>query len=450
MLRTLRVGGIVASFVLSATLATVGTGCAQGGAMADSSEGAVDTQKPDFAKNSQLAGTIDYGQKSQTVAYAKTPLYRTLRFQGGPGDQVVATVQGPLGTTPLLWLLDAAMQPISGVSAIAPRAGATSTTLSLVLPASGSTFFLAMSTAEQAPVALSVTLAGVLPAAGCDEDNPLQREVTEADRAMPHPVLSFIRASGWNCMHRQWHDVRQLSFLVGVENLYIAKYHPDWTIVRPQEGEAGNGIAFLAMHRVMLGMLRERFAEQLREPAYGPLGGFPWGKVPKELDDPSAPVPGLNRRAFDDRYLKTVATFETSMASFSSDGSLVASDDAFGLYIQTKHRPIPGTDWNLSRDLSTGLHNYLHGRFNDPQSVVRTGNFARNLESQYFWQLHGWLDEAWTRFRKSHGLADATDVAYLQAMNVACMDMLHSHPGSHDGHTKAKWDVGAATCIRMQ
>ncbi len=443
-----RVPGLVGALVLGTALATLAVGCAQGDL--DSTANADVAQNLDFARNSLLAGSIDYGQSDRTVAYAKTPLYRTLRFQGGPGDQVTATVQGPPGTTPLVWFLDEAMQPLSGAAATAPPAGDRSATLTLTLPPRGTTFFLALSTLQEAPVALNVALTGALPAATCDEDNPLQREVLAADRAMPHAMLSFIRASGWNCMHREWHDVRQLSFLVGLENMYIAKYHPSWTIVRPQEGEAGNGIAFLAMHRAMLAILRARFAAQLNDAVYAPLKGFTWGNVPKDVDDPIAPVPGLSRRPFDERYLKTIATVESSMASFTSDGALVGTDDAFGLYIQTKHRPIPGTDWNLSHDLSSGLHNYLHGRFNDPQSVVRTGNFARNLESQYFWQLHGWLDEAWSRFRKAHGPADASDPVYMQAMNLACMDMIHNHPGSHDGHTEAKWDVAAGTCIRVE
>jgi hypothetical protein len=432
-----------ATFVLF--VATVGCVSSNG----DTPDEVVSSLDIAFAKESLLVGTLDYGQTSADIAYVKSPLYRTMRFEGGADDVVTVNVQAGAGASPLVWILDEAMKPLA---ASVPAVGAASTkaSVSVKLPPTGNTFFLAVRTAAQNASTLKVSLSAQLPVAGCDEDNLISREVVDSDRGMPHSVLSYIRASGWNCMHREWHDVRQLSFLIGAETAYIAKYHPTWVQVNPQEGEVGNGMAFLAMHRAMIGILRSRFAKNLDSPKYVPLKGWAWGKVPRDLDDPTSPVPGFTRRPFDDRYAKVISTFETSIAAFSSEAANVGTDDAFGLYVQTKRRPIPGTAWNLSRDLSTGIHNYLHGRFNDPQSAVRMGNFSRNLESQYFWQVHGWLDEAWSRFRKTHSPPDAMDAAYTQAMNVACTHMLHNHPGSHEGHTQYKWDVTASTCVHMK
>ena len=421
-------------------------GCASGEGASGAAGAEANIASGPFADEGLLVGSLDYGT-SQDVPYTKGPRYRNLRFEGGPGDTVAVEVHSD-GAEPLAWIIDENMQPLTAAVEKASDAAGPLTRVKVTLPPTGTTFFVALSTADLSATKLHVSLAGTLPSPGCDEDNPLQREVIESDRAMPHPVLSFVRASGWNCMHREWHDVRQMSFLIGLENVYLARYHPGWTNVTPQEGATGNGLAFLAMHRAMLGLLRERFAASLTDPRYAALAGWSWGNVPRDPSDTGSPVPATNPKMYDPNYVQTLNALENQMSSLASNGMPITTDDAFGLYIETKHRPISGTPWNLSLDRTAGIHNYLHGRFNDPASAVRTGNFARNIEGRPFWQLHGWLDEAWTRFRKAHRLDDATDKTYLDAMNRACADMLHFHPGSHDTHGSAAWNVATATCGR--
>jgi hypothetical protein len=262
--------------------------------------------------------------------------------------------------------------------------------------------------------------AGALPVAGCDEDNPAVEGAETLDRALPDEVVAFERGSGWNCMHREWHNVRKLRILLGREADYSRA--KGWvTPVDPAEGAPGNGLEFLAMHRVMLSELRARFPEHA-ELFKG------WDAVPTDPADPDNPLPGGAMTPFEARMKGALGRLTDQLASF-------ASDDDYGLYVETNLRPTPDVPWNLATDRSTGIHNYLHGRFNDPKSPIRMGNFARNIENRTFWKLHGWLDNRWSALRAAKGLADADDATYLGAMNGACAHM-----------RLGPWDAAAGAC----
>src|SRR5205807_1425436 len=111
------------------------------------------------------------------------------------------------------------------------------------------------------------------------------------------------------------------------------------------------------------------------------------------------PVPAGNARDFDANMLQGIDRLQNQIGSF-------ADDDACGLYIETQRRPVPADPFAASDDPTTGIHNYLHGRFSDPTSPVNMGDPLLNLANSQFWRLHGWIDARWSAFRQAKGLSD--------------------------------------------
>lgn len=404
----------------------------------------LDTKADGFREQVAMVGDLDFGQ-AMTTTYAGAPRYRGVGFEASAGDAIEVTVRTP-SATPLIWILDADMRIVStGQVTTRTASGVEAKTRFTATDGTARRYTIMLRTQYLARAELAVELRGTLPKPGCDEDNVVPREVEPRDRAMPRAVLSYIRKNGWGCMHREWHDVRMLASLIGPEMTYVTQFHPEWTRLDPQEGGPGNGLAFLAMHRVMLSMLRAEFPgfTDAASP-YADLAGWAPGAVPVDADDAAWPVPAGNPRPFNAAQKTALGNLENLMVGVVSDGLAIETDDDFGRYLETKRRPIEGTPWALSKDQSAGFHNYMHGRFNDSQSPVRMGNFARNIEGKVFWRLHGWIDTTWTRFRKAHGRDDLTDPVYLGAMDEACRDMMRHHahaPG------KSHWDVTKSACV---
>jgi hypothetical protein len=398
----------------------------------------LDEKADGFAAAVRLVGELDYGQAPLAAAYAGAPRYVGVRFRATMGDRIDARVAAAR-EAPVAWILDEDFQIVStGQETTSTADGRREGHVRLVVGEGVDRVYYVMArTAGLAPDTLTIAVDGELPAPRCDEDNPVRREPTDADRPMPRAVRSTMRQQGWGCMHREWHAVRLLDSLVGLEAQYVRAYHPEWTAVQPQEGGAGNGLEFLAMHRVMLAELRATFPGWADDPALADLAGWPVGGVPTAVDDPAWPVPAP-ARPFDARMLGALARLE------AGDGFV--DDDDFGRYLETNRRPEPGAPWLMSTDRSTGFHNYMHGRYNDAQSPIRMGNVARNIEGRTFWRLHGWIDAVWTDFRRGRGIADdAADATYMQAMHRACIDMMRGH--GHPAPDEARWDVTAARCL---
>ncbi len=268
-----------------------------------------------------------------------------------------------------------------------------------------------------------------LSTAKCDEDNVSNAPDTDPGviaASVPALMTNYIRAQGWNCMHRGWHAQRRYNFILGpVEKKYVVD-HGWFTIDTAtgllrdpkvvQAGGVGNGLEFLAMHRVMLAMLRAQFPMARSTVLAG------WTTVPtvSTVDDP---IVGTVRN-FDSNYLNALQrlTSDTELSRF-------VSDDEFGAFVQTKNYPGRGQEYYfLNPDKSAGIHDYLHNRYNvadvkNPAAAVRMSNFARNIENKVFWRLHAWLDGRWTAYRKSRGLNDSLDLTYQSEMNHACGHM---------------------------
>lgn len=253
---------------------------------------------------------------------------------------------------------------------------------------------------------LVVMLAGCAATTDDAANDPSGAEGSEDDEikatakdplAMPAPMLTFLKAQDWGSHHLEWHTVRQWDRLEPSDQAWAKRQ--GWARADLMEGAKGNGLEFLAMHRVMIKILSEKFPKDAAL-----FNG--WASPPTALDDKNDPLPGGD--AFDPAKLKAIDKLQNHLADFKSD-------DELGLYFETTLRPTKTNPEQRAADRSTGIHNYLHNRFMDPNSKIDIGDPSVNLQNKRFWRLHGWLESRWTEFRRLKGLSDK-DPTYLAAI----------------------------------
>jgi hypothetical protein len=234
-----------------------------------------------------------------------------------------------------------------------------------------------------------------------------------ADVPIPGEITTWMESRNWGRHHLQWHVERGWDRLSPPALAWAQGQ--GWTRYRIQEGEETNGLAFLAMHRVMIRMLVAQFP-----PHAGLFAG--WTSPPTDPNDPNDPVP--SNSAFPGPFF---ADMVTSIARIEEHASSFDGDDDFGLYIQTRWRPFPNRPTRRSLDPSTGIHNYIHGRFSDGNSPINMGNPQVNLQNERFWRLHGWIDRKWTDYRTASGRSE-NDPTYKAALDEAEHHMVHLAP----------------------
>ena len=236
-----------------------------------------------------------------------------------------------------------------------------------------------------------------------------------ADVAMPDEIIAWTKSQGWGPHHIRWHVERAWDRL-DAEGLAWAQ-EQGWKRHPIQEGEETNGLGFLAMHRVMIGILTEQF------PAHAGLFTG-WSTPPTDPDDPNDPVspnaPPTTAGPFNADMAQAIPRIEGASNSF--DG-----DDSFGMFVETRWRPFPNQPTRRSPDLASGIHNYLHGRFSHASEELDMGNPMVNIHNQRFWRLHGWIDRVWSVYRTATGRSD-DDPRYKAAMEEARHHMMHMAP----------------------
>ena len=103
-----------------------------------------------------------------------------------------------------------------------------------------------------------------------------------------------------------------------------------------QEGEEGNGIEFLAMHRMMIRTLVSKFPQH----AHLFKG---WEAPPTDPSNANDPLPNGRQTPFDPDMLNAIDRFNNELESF--DG-----EDIFGRFIETSLRPFPNNPSRISTD----------------------------------------------------------------------------------------------------
>jgi hypothetical protein len=236
-----------------------------------------------------------------------------------------------------------------------------------------------------------------------------------SDIAMPSEMIAWMKAKGWGPHHLRWH-VERIWDRLPPEIIAEAKQR-GWERYPIQEGEETNGLSFLAMHRVMIGMLIKEF------PAHAELFAG-WSTPPTDPNDPDDPVPANTPPPvggpFSPDMARSIKRIEGDLATFNGD-------DDLGLFLETSWRPFPNQPTRRSSDSATGIHNYLHGRFARPETELDMGNPEVNIFNQRFWRLHGWIERAWINYRAATGRRD-DDPRYRAAIEEAEHHMMHMAP----------------------
>ncbi len=226
---------------------------------------------------------------------------------------------------------------------------------------------------------------------------------------LPTTIVTFENQNGWGNHHIEWHTERRWDLLDSSSVAWAKRQ--GWIRATLQEGTAGNGLEFLAMHRVMIRQLREQFPKSVAL-------FVGWETPPTDPKDKADPLPHGATDPFDDHMLDAISTLETKLAGFKSD-------DDLGRYLETALRPTASNASARATDLAAGLHNYIHNRFSDSSSAIDIGDPTVNLANKRFWRLHGWIDATWTKFRAAKGLTES-DPAYQAALQAAAMHLAHS------------------------
>jgi len=227
---------------------------------------------------------------------------------------------------------------------------------------------------------------------------------------MPDEIVEFIEQRNWGVHHLEWHLTRLWDAVPAAQAF---AQQEGWSRASIQEGAAGNGLEFLAMHRVMIRELVSEF------PAHSGLFRG-WLTPPTDAADPSDPIPANSPAPgpFPGNMLAAIARIEGPHTAF-------ADNDDFGRYVETNRRPTAGNPTNISNDRTTGIHNFLHNRFTDGLSEINMGDPQVNLLNRRFWRLHGWIDAQWSRIRQAKNLPE-NEPAYQAALHAA-----EHHMGVH-------------------
>ena len=251
---------------------------------------------------------------------------------------------------------------------------------------------------------------------------------------MPKAVLAYENTRLWSVHHEEWHDIRRWDVMEKSDREWMQKQ--GWKRVAIQEGMPTDGLSFLAMHRVMLEDMRNRF------PQYAEFFSG-WATPPTDPKDKTNPLVVKDSTEFDADMIKAIDRIENHPETF-------ADDDDFGLFLETNHRPIAGNPKNKTSDKSAGLHNYLHRRFSNDKSAIDMGDPSVNIRNREFWRLHGWVDGQWSAFRRAKGLT-ARDPQYVAAMATARNEMFgHKGRGGMPGMTMPGMTMSGMTMSGMK
>jgi hypothetical protein len=261
----------------------------------------------------------------------------------------------------------------------------------------------------------------VAPVLGCAPQTSLATARGEAvdtdadgdiDWSVSPEMVAWQRQRDWGTHHLMWHTVRRWD-LLDPESLDYAIKH-GWSRAQFQEGVAGNGLEFLAMHRVMLQRLLAAFPHETKKMIRA------WRSPPTDPLDPENPLPDGQVTPFDPDLIRGIHALHECIHRYEH---CRVTDDELGLFVETRLMPTPDDPAHRTSDLRRGIHNYLHNRWADPASPIDLGDPMVNLENILFWRLHGWIDRIWTEFRDAAGEDDATDAVYQAALKNAEMEM---------------------------
>ncbi|MCX6128070.1 MAG: hypothetical protein NTX25_03280 [Proteobacteria bacterium] len=225
-------------------------------------------------------------------------------------------------------------------------------------------------------------------------------------QGMPLDFRSYVREQRFGYMHDKWHAEHTWDNRVILPNSLVRWNCNGFKRWKRQMGDSGSGLDFLAMHRLMVQDARAKF------PKYANTYLAGWVKVPTDPYDKANPLPGNATTAFNSEVLVKLNRVQNNLASFKSE-------DELGQFLWNDLSKVPAPSE------FTALHFYLHLRWTDTSDTqTDLSREIQNLENQYFWKLHGWIDRTWANYRTLKGLSDS-DPAYVSLLQSAHDEMPH-------------------------
>lgn len=241
---------------------------------------------------------------------------------------------------------------------------------------------------------------------------------------VPKAVHEYLEKYQWGDYHIVFHMSRKWYLLGDSGRGWLKRVGEASADL--QEGDPGNGLEFLAMHRAMITHLKDRWGTE--KVTNDPDGRTSFAAVLDGWKTDAEVIKALEKQGGD------VARFKAGLAKINDFASF-ASEDEFGNFIQTTLRltgepdPNDSAIRNYNRDMTAGagFHNWLHGQFQDPSSPIDVGNPQTNLSNIMFWRIHGWIEAKWKAFEKVHHRTPMEMVAYDEEMERFLLHMqLHS------------------------
>lgn len=327
-----------------------------------------------------------------------------------------------------------------------------------------------------------------------DNQTPNDPSDDQYDLLVPQEMLDWLEEQNWIQEHGDWHAVRRCdqscarATADGLCQAEEALKARGIACAPIQEGEAGDGVAFLAMHRHMLRGFRQAFPKH----AGDVLRGFSY--IPTTKDDPENPIPWRDIGWSDDQ-LESISLME----DIGQNLDLFTSEDEYAKWVQFGDGfsgqggagggpgggfgfpeggipaefllpdggipdfggGFPGlggasdggasaqSDGGTSARPVGGIHTGLHGQWTVPNSPYLLTDNNNNLRNFAFWRLHGWLDDMWERYRVARGLSES-DPDYQAELLAQCEEMhelgkalpLDAGTGGQDGGMDAGAETG--------
>jgi hypothetical protein len=259
---------------------------------------------------------------------------------------------------------------------------------------------------------------------GKADGSPNVRWSSTIKNIVPKAVHEYLEKYQWGDYHIVFHMSRKW-FLLGDQGRdwlkRVGESRPDL-----QEGDPGNGVEFLTMHRAMIEHLDARWGTEVV--SNDPDGRTTFSEVLRGYSTDAEMIAALEKRGGD------VAKFKAALPKINDFASF-ASEDEFGNFLQTTLRLSGEVDPNNSatrfyaRDatVGAGLHNWLHGQFQDAASPIDVGNPQTNLSNIMFWRIHGWIEAKWQQFEAVHRRTPLEMMTFTQQMERFHLHMqLHS------------------------
>jgi hypothetical protein len=297
-----------------------------------------------------------------------------------------------------------------------------------------------------------------------DNDTPDDPSDDPYELQLPREILDWLKEQNWIQEHGDWHNIRRWDQSCARTepgaSCAVADAMTKRGLARAaiQEGEPGDGYAFLVMHRHMIRGLEQAFPRHFEQ-----IRGFRY--VPTRKDDPENPIPWIDVR-WSDAQLEAIDMME----NIGRHLDLFASEDDYAKWVQFGDRfaaggfpggsfpgglpgggvppgfptrddagvpvgfggvgagPPPTTNDAGAGDAGSpfrpegGIHGPLHGQWTVPGSPSSLVDNDTNVQNFAFWRLHGWIDEMWERYRRAAGLRE-TDPDYRQALIDQCEEM---------------------------